>query len=89
MASLASTFVSLVADVAGGHTNSQLGIYLWNTLIIFSTFVTFRAPVFSLKRALDHERDLAHIDFLTGAVNSRFFFDLVNMEIYRSQRNPR
>jgi diguanylate cyclase (GGDEF)-like protein len=35
---------------------------------------------------MDHERDLAHIDFLTGAVNSRFFFDLVNMEIYRSQR---
>jgi diguanylate cyclase (GGDEF)-like protein len=86
VASLASTFVSLVADVAGGHTNSQLGIYIWNTLIIFSTFVIFALLLSALRRAMDHERDLAHIDFLTGAVNSRFFFDLVNMEIYRSQR---
>ena len=40
----------------------------------------------TLKRALEHEKELAYTDYLTGAVNSRFFFDLVEMEIGRLQR---
>jgi diguanylate cyclase (GGDEF)-like protein len=35
---------------------------------------------------LEHERELARTDYLTGAVNSRIFFQLLQMEIDRSQR---
>jgi diguanylate cyclase (GGDEF)-like protein len=40
----------------------------------------------ALKRALNKERELAQKDYLTGAVNSRYFYDLLQMEINRSQR---
>jgi diguanylate cyclase (GGDEF)-like protein len=42
--------------------------------------------VSALKSALEREKELARTDYLTGAVNSRLFFELVQMEIDRSQR---
>ena len=85
-ASLVSGFVWLASDVASGHSYSQPVIYAWNTFIVISFFSIVALLLSTLKRALDHERDLAQTDFLTGAVNSRFFMDLVQMEIYRCQR---
>jgi diguanylate cyclase (GGDEF)-like protein len=40
----------------------------------------------TLRRALEHERELACTDYLTGAVNSRVFYDLLQTEINRAQR---
>ena len=39
---------------------------------------------------LEHEKELARTDYLTGAINSRLFFDLLQTEINRYQRykNP-
>ena len=41
----------------------------------------------ALKKAHRHEKKLARIDNLTGAINSRFFYELMQKEIDRSQRN--
>jgi diguanylate cyclase (GGDEF)-like protein len=44
----------------------------------------------TLKRTLEHEKELSRTDYLTGAANSRVFYDLLQTEINRSQRykNP-
>jgi diguanylate cyclase (GGDEF)-like protein len=40
----------------------------------------------ALKKAHEHEKELARVDSLTGAVNARFFSELMQLEIARSQR---
>jgi diguanylate cyclase (GGDEF)-like protein len=86
IASFISSLVWLAADAASGNTYSSPLIPLWNTLIRFSFFVIITLLLAALKAALGHEKELARIDNLTGAVNSRFFYELVQMEIDRIQR---
>ncbi len=86
VASVVSTFVWLVTDVATGNSSTKPVIYIWNTLIGLGFFVIVVLLLSALRRELEHERELTKIDYLTGAVNSRFFFDLVQMEINRAQR---
>jgi diguanylate cyclase (GGDEF)-like protein len=78
-ASLVSALVWLITDLAAGKAYSLPVIYVWNTLIVVLLLS-------ELRKALEQERELAQTDYLTGAVNSRFFYDLVQMEINRSQR---
>jgi len=86
VASSASAFVWLAADVASGHPYSSLLIPIWNTLIRLSFFVIIIMLLSGLRNAIDLEKGLARADNLTGAVNSRFFFELAQMEIDRSRR---
>lgn len=86
IASLASAFVWLGADVASGHSYSHPLIPLWNTLIRLSFFVIITVLLSVLKNTMEREKELARTDNLTGAVNSRLFFELAQMEIDRLQR---
>lgn len=86
MASLASALVWLGADVATGHLYSYPLIPIWNTLIRLAFFVIITLLLSALRRATERERELARTDNLTGAVNSRFFYDLAQMEIDRFLR---
>ena len=43
----------------------------------------------ALRKAHEHERELARTDNLTGAVNKRFFYELLDMELERSKRTLR
>jgi diguanylate cyclase (GGDEF)-like protein len=86
IASFISSLVWLAADAASGNTYSSPLIPLWNTLIRFSFFVIITLLLSALKAALGHEKELARVDSLTGAVNSRFFYELAQMEIDRLQR---
>ena len=86
LASLASAFVWLIADVAAGHSYSHPFIYAWNTFIRFSFFILTVFLLSTLKRVLERERELARTDYLTGAINSHLFYDFVQMEIDRIQR---
>ena len=85
-ASLTSAVVWLVTQVITGKSYSQPAIFAWNTLIVFGFFFTVAYLLSLLKETLEQERELARTDYLTGAVNSRVFFDLLQMEIKRSQR---
>lgn len=89
LASFASACVWLAADVAAGSSYSHPFIYAWNTLIRLSFFIIPVLLLSSLKRALERERESARTDYLTGAANSRLFYDLVQMEISRFQRYER
>ncbi len=85
-AAIASALVWVVTDIAAGGPYLPASIYVWNTFIVLGFFVIVVLLLSALKNALEHERELAHTDYLTGAINRRFFFELLQMEIERSQR---
>jgi diguanylate cyclase (GGDEF)-like protein len=84
--SLFSAIVWLWADLASGHFYQHPFIPIWNALAGLSVFVIFTLLLTELKSAIEHEKELARTDNLTGAVNSRFFHYLAQIEIDRSQR---
>jgi diguanylate cyclase (GGDEF)-like protein len=87
VASVTSSFIWLITNVAAGQLYSHPIIYVWNTLIRFGFFLFATFLLAALRTGLEHERELAHIDYLTGAINSRCFFDLVQTQIDRSKRD--
>jgi diguanylate cyclase (GGDEF)-like protein len=84
--SVVSAFIWFVSDVITGHPYSHPAIPYWNTAIRFGFFLITTLLLAALKQAHEHEKELARIDKLTGAVNRSFFSELVQMEIDRSQR---
>jgi len=70
-----------------GHEYSSHFIPFWNTMIRLGFFLTVTLLLSGLKRSHRHEMDLARIDNLTGAVNGRYFHELLQMEMDRSRRN--
>jgi diguanylate cyclase (GGDEF)-like protein len=89
MASVASACVWLAADVAAGSLYSKPFIYVWNTFVRLSFFIITAYLLSTLRRTLEYEKESARTDYLTGAANSRLFYDLVQMEIGRFQRYER
>lgn len=87
--SVACALSWFVADAMAGHPYSTSVIAYWNTAIRFGVFLVVALLIAGLRVAHEHERALARTDSLTGAVNSRFFSELVHMEIDRSQRSGR
>jgi diguanylate cyclase (GGDEF)-like protein len=85
-ASITSALIWLIADVASGNPYSSPFIPVWNTFIRLSFFVITTLLTSALRKANEREGELARLDYLTGAVNSRFFYELAQMEIDRSQR---
>lgn len=81
--SIGSAIVWLVAEITASQLYSFSLISLWNSLIRFAFFVIITFLLSSLKNSLD----LARKDHLTTAINSRYFHELVQMEMNRSQRN--
>ncbi len=85
-----SSCVWIAVDVLLGNSNrtSNLFAYLWNATARLGFFLL---PVFMIRlnRALQREQELARTDFLTGALNARFFHELAQMEINRSVRYKR
>jgi diguanylate cyclase (GGDEF)-like protein len=85
-ASVISAAVWVGTDIAAEETFLPVSIYIWNTFIVLGFFLVVVFLLSALRKALEHERELAQTDYLTGAVNPRFFFELLQMEIDRSQR---
>lgn len=87
LASLASAAVWLIADAANRIAYSHPFIPVWNTLIRSAFFVIITLLLTQLKSALQRESELARIDYLTGAFNNRFFYELLHMELDRLERH--
>lgn len=86
VASLASALVWLGADYATGHQYSHHLIPFWNTLIRLIFFVIITLLLSTLRKVTEREIEFSRVDYLTGAVNSRLFFELAQREIDRFQR---
>ena len=88
-ACFASAVVWFWADVSTRNPYSNAFVPYWNTLIRFSFFVITVYLLFALKSALQREKWLSLTDHLTGASNSRRFYEIVQMEINRLERSQR
>jgi diguanylate cyclase (GGDEF)-like protein len=86
MFSIVSAIIWFVADISSGQTYSYFAIYLWNALIRFGFFVIVTLLLSALRKELRTEEIFARTDFVTGAVNTRYFYGLAHMEIGRSRR---
>jgi len=83
-----SSGIWLAVDFWSGTRYSLEFAYIWNAVVRLGFFML---PVFMIRlnRAMEHEKALARTDFLTGALNTRFFHELAEMEINRSVRYQR
>lgn len=88
-ASFVSALVWMSADLTTRHPYSHPLIPIWNTFIRLAFFVIITSLLSALRRAAEREKKLARTDYLTGAVNSRLFHELLQMEIDRTQRYER
>ena len=86
--SFLSALTLLAAEVFAGQTYSHPIIYFLNTLIrtVFYSFVAYL--VAALHNSQKEERLAARTDFVTGAVNARYFNELLKLEIERIRRYP-
>lgn len=75
-----------VADMLAGDETVAAWVPVWNFAVRTGTYLVVAALTRALRRALEHERDLARVDPLTGALNARSFFELAEREVARSLR---
>jgi len=85
-ASVVSAAAWLLAEITAGQAYSHPGIYFWNSLVRFSFFIIVTFLLTALEKALEREKELSGIDYLTGAVNARLFTEVIQTEINRAQR---
>jgi diguanylate cyclase (GGDEF)-like protein len=86
--SVISAVVWFTADALPGHAYSEPFIRYWNAIVRLGYFVVVTLILSGLK-ALEGEKELARIDYLTGAANRRSFFEAIQAELERSQRYRR
>jgi diguanylate cyclase (GGDEF)-like protein len=78
----------LGAEIAAGQTFSHPSLYFLNTLIRTLFYAVVAYLVAELQKSRQEERLAARTDFTTGAVNARYFNELLQMEISRIRRYP-
>jgi diguanylate cyclase (GGDEF)-like protein len=86
--SVTSAGMWFVADVLAGQSYTQPVIRYWNAVVRLGFFVVVALLLPALK-ALEREKDLARTDYLTGVANRRYFFEVAQTELERSQRYKR
>ena len=86
--SFASGLALLGAEIAAGQTYSHPIFYLLNMLVRTLFYVVVVYLVSELHKSRKEEQMAARTDFITGAVNARYFNELLQMEISRIRRYP-
>lgn len=76
----------LIADQVAGQAFSQPAVAYWNAVARFGVFVVVALLLAEFRRLLILERQLARSDQLTGLLNRRAFFDVVEAELERARR---
>jgi predicted signal transduction protein with EAL and GGDEF domain len=84
--SIASAITWLITDFTAGHIYAHPAIPYWNMGVRLSTFLIITFLLSAFKKGIEHEKELARTDSLTGVANRRYFFELADMEINRARR---
>jgi diguanylate cyclase (GGDEF)-like protein len=84
--SIITALTWLIADYNSGATYWDHAIPYWNYTARLCSFIIFTFILSALKSAMEKEKELSRIDFLTGVGNGRYFIELANMEINRARR---
>lgn len=82
ISALVSAIIWVGIEILTDTRSSNAFVYLWNAIIRFGFFLL---PALLLK-SLEQERKHARTDYLTGAINNRYFNELAQMEVNRSLR---
>lgn len=86
---LMSTFSAMIwsiAEHASGITYLDEAIPYWNCIARLGYFLILTFVLSALKSAIEKEKELSRIDFLTRVGNGRYFIELADMEINRARR---
>lgn len=86
--SFISGLTLLGAEIAAGQTYSHSLYSVLNTLVRTAFYVVVVYLVTELQRSRKEEQLAARTDYITGAVNARYFNELLQMEISRIRRYP-
>jgi diguanylate cyclase (GGDEF)-like protein len=86
--SFISGLTLLGAEIAAGQTYSHPTFYILNTLVRTLFYVVVVYLVTELQKSRREEQLAARTDFVTGAINARYFNELLQMEISRIRRYP-
>ena len=89
LVSVASAITWLLSNMLAGASYSHPIIGVWNAFMMFGLFSIVSLLLVSLRRSLEHERQLSRIDFITGITNSRAFYELATTELLRAKRYNR
>jgi diguanylate cyclase (GGDEF)-like protein len=81
-----SAVVWLLADIFSSHRYSGIWIPYWNMFIRLGMFIIISLTISRLRQSHYNEQILSRTDALTGAVNSRYFSELVAREISHATR---
>jgi diguanylate cyclase (GGDEF)-like protein len=84
--SIMSATTWMFAEISAGRFYSHIVIHLWNTTTMLGFFLVITFLLENLKIKLKDEIILSRTDYLTGVMNSRFFYESLTVEIDRSNR---
>lgn len=84
--SIVSALTWFIADYTSGVTYLDHTIPYWNGTARLGSFFILTFIMAALKSALEKEKELSRVDFLTGVANSRYFMELAQIEINRALR---
>jgi len=87
--SFLSGVIWLAADIIDSHRYSNDLIQYWNASVRLGIFLVVAFLVSKMNEILQHEKTLARTDGLTGAVNGRYFYELLEAERRRAERYRR
>ena len=76
----------VVSNLLAGDTYSSEWIRFFNTAVRLVVFMMIASLLNELRTALQTEHEIARIDYLTGAYNSREFHEQLRFEIKRASR---
>jgi diguanylate cyclase (GGDEF)-like protein len=82
-----SSFAWMIADRVAIEYSTPLLLF-WNSMVRLGYFLIISHLLTQLKISYEREKQFARTDALTGVFNSRFFHEVLELEIKRSQRQP-
>ena len=86
LTSVVSAGVWLLVDLLTREPYSHSLIPYWNAATRVGFFLIVAWLLSALKISLSREKVMARMDYVTGAINARFFSELAQMEIHRAKR---
>jgi len=84
--SFASTVVGFIANYSAGQTDSTPSVYIWNIMLRLGFYLVVTWLGATLKRTYTGNQQLVRTDYVTGATSVRYFYELAQIEIRRTQR---
>jgi len=87
--SIVSALAAYLLDMQAAPSSILPAAYAWNGIVRLGFFLAATLLVTNMKKAHLRAEQLIRTDNLTGAINARYFSELVNMEIERSRRTQR